>query len=371
MDQTLKQRWRLVLGRFADKNLPNNILSKSQRDQDQALEQLYKKQLEKQGLRTSGTLDDSNLQVFEWLDKTEKLFPSSVNEKIQAHAIEEFGIKQILKNKKALSRMTPSIGLLKQILSIHNEIEPSLLIEIKIIIQKVVDDLLTQLKPKFQNKFSGRLNRHQSSPQAVLANLDWKKTIERNLKNYDRENKKLMLQRVYFNSRNQKHFPWRVILCIDQSGSMMESIIFSSVIAGILTKLPIIDLKLVLFDTNVIDLSEQADNPVEVLLSVQLGGGTHICKAWEYCAQLVEQPSRTVVATVSDFYEGGSPNKLVNQASEMMGCGIKMIGMTALTADALPFFDSDMTQRLSAQGMNITSLTPDSFANWLAQTMEL
>ena len=371
MDERLNTRWRLVLGKFANKNLSQNSLNDIQQQQDQVLEQLYKKQLESRGLKTSGTLDDSKLQVINWLDKSDKLFPKSVNDKIQAHAVHEFGLKQVLKDKDALSKLTPNMALLKQLLSIRAELSDELLLEVRRIIQSVVDELLLKLKPMFKQKLQGRLNRHQSSPQPVMANLDWHKTIRKNLKHYDIETRQLMVQRVYFSARNQKFIPWRVILCIDQSGSMMDSVIYSAVIAGILAGLPTVDLKLVLFDTNVVDLSDKADDPVEVLMTSQMCGGTHIKKAWQYCQQLADQPSRTVVATVSDFEEGASPTALINQAKDMLESGIKMLGITAMTADAVPFYDSNATARLSKAGMDIASLSPDVFADWLARAMEL
>lgn len=371
MDERLNTRWRLVLGKFANKNLSHSSLSDIQQQQDKVLEQLYKKQLERRGLKTSGTLDDSKLQVINWLDKSDKLFPKSVNDKIQAHAVHEFGIKQVLKDRHALSKLTPNMALLKQLLAIRAELSNELLAEVRHIIQSVVDELLLKLKPMFNQKLRGRLNRHQNSPQPVLANLDWHKTIRKNLKHYDVETQQLMVQRVYFSARNQKFIPWRVILCIDQSGSMMDSVIYSAVIAGILAGLPTVDLKLVLFDTNVVDLSDRANDPVEVLMTSQMCGGTHIKKAWQYCFQLADQPSRTIVATVSDFEEGASPTALIAQAKDMIEGGIKMLGITAMTADAQPFYDSNATARLSKVGMDIASLSPDAFSDWLARAMEL
>ena len=371
MDKTLSSRWRLVLGKFANKKLPPETLTHVQQQQDQVLEQLYKKQLERRGMKTSGTLDDSQLQVINWLDKSNRLFPKTVSDKIQAHAINEFGLKQLLKDKKLLSSLTPNMALLKQLLAIRGELNDDLLQELKKIIHSVVDELLKQLTPKFNQTLRGRLNRHQYSPQPVMANLDWHKTIRKNLKHYDPESKQLIVQNIYFSARNQKLIPWRVILCIDQSGSMIDSIIYSAVIAGILAGLPTVELKLILFDTNVVDLSEKADDPVEVLMTSQMCGGTHIKKAWQYCTQFAQQPSKTIVATVSDFEEGGSPTALVNQAKEMINTGIKMLGITAMSADSIPFYDSHTTARLTQQGMDIASLSPDAFANWLAKAMEL
>ncbi|MGR8935748.1 MAG: VWA domain-containing protein, partial [Gammaproteobacteria bacterium] len=371
MASSLEQRWRLVLGRFANRHLCSVALSRQQCEQDQILEQLYKKQLQQRGLRTSGSLDDTQLQVVDWLNRAERLFPKTVREKIQAHALHEFGIKELLKNKDCLSALTPNMALLKQLLAVRAELSPELLQEVRRIIQSVVDELLQQLQPKFNQTFSGRLNRHQNSPQPVLANVDWAKTIRRNLKYYDPQQQRLLPQTIYFSSRSQKHLPWRVILCLDQSGSMMDSVIYSAVIAGILAKLPCVDLKLVLFDTSVVDLSAKAHDPVEVLLSSQMCGGTHIAKAWAYCRQLAEQPARTVIATVSDFEEGASPGALLQQAAQMLESGIKMLGITAMAADATPFYDSRMTAKLEQLGMEIAALSPDVFADWLAKAMEL
>lgn len=372
MDRVHKQRWRLALGRFADKQLASEsiALDSRQQQQDQVLQKLYDKQLAKRDLHSGASLEDSQPQVFEWLAQTEHLFPASVQHKIQNHAIDEFGLTTVLSNPKILEKLTPSLPLLKQLLAVHNQVDRALMTQIKTIIHTVVEQLLSELKPRFQNRFSGRLNRHQYSPQPVLANLDWHKTIRHNLKYYDLEQRQLMVQRVFFNARNQRHFPWRVILCIDQSGSMMESMIFSAVIAGILAQLPVVDLKLVLFDTNVVDMSERATEPVEVLMSIQMGGGTHIRKAWQYCQQLTEHPQRTVVVTVSDFCEGASPSALIQQADGMLATGTKMLGLTALTARAEPFYDSHMTSALAAKGMELASLSPDQFADWLARVME-
>lgn len=371
MDKQLNQRWRLVLGRFANKNLGADILNKQQNQQDKVLEQLYKKQLQRRGMSVSGSLDDSKIQVFNWLDRAAKLFPESVKEQMQHDAVNHFGLTEMLKHKEVLGQLTPNMGLLKQILQVRAQLSPELLVQVRKIIQTVVDELLAQLKPRFEQKLSGRLNRHQRSPRPVLANLDWQRTIRSNLKNFDVAQQQLMVREIYFNSRSKRHIPWRVILCIDQSGSMMDSIIYSAVIAGILTGLPSVELKLVVFDTNIIDLSDKAADPVETLLSVQMGGGTLICQAWQYCQSLAEQPGNTVVATVSDFCEGGSPSQMVAQAKDMMASGIKMLGITAMTADSVAFYDSQMTATLSNEGMEVAALSPDVFADWLAKAMEL
>lgn len=212
MDKQLSQRWRLVLGRFANKNLNVDVLDQQQQQQDKVLEQLYKKQLQRRGMSTGGTLDDSKLTVINWLDRVDKLFPKSVKEQMQHDAVNQFGLTEMLKHKQTLEHLTPNMGLLKQILRVRAELNPEMLTQVRRIIQTVVDELLARLKPRFEQKLTGRLNHHQRSPRPVLANLDWQRTIRSNLKNYDVDQQQLMVREIYFNSRSKRHIPWRVIL---------------------------------------------------------------------------------------------------------------------------------------------------------------
>jgi len=367
MDYSLKQRWRLILGRYAESL--DTSLSNEQQQQDQILEQLYQHGLKERGFQISGGLEASQPSVVQWLDNAEKLFPKSVNDTLQHQALERFGIKQLLEEPRVLKNITPSMALLKQLMRIDAHTNPKLQQQVQQIITTVVEDLLKQLRPLFNNKLNGRLNRQAHSPQKRLANLDWQTSIRKNLKHFD--GKRVLFERIYFHARQQPQLPWHVVLCIDQSGSMSSSMVYSAVIAGILKQLPCIKLSLVVFDTQVVDLTEQADDPVKVLLSTQLGGGTLIAKAWQYCEQLIETPSRTIIATVSDFCEGGPEQAMYQQAEHLINSGVSMLGMTALSPESMPFYDSNATAKLSRMKMQIASLTPDHFANWLASTMGL
>lgn len=85
---------------------------------------------------------------------------------------------------------------------------------------------------------------------------------------------------------------------------MVDSVIHSAVMAACLWQLPGIRTHLVAFDTSVVDLTADVADPVELLMKVQLGGGTNIASAVEYGRQLIEQPAKSVIILVSDFYEG-------------------------------------------------------------------
>ncbi|MEL4393713.1 VWA domain-containing protein [Shewanella algae] len=367
MDEQLKQRWRLVLGRYA--NALDTRLSSRQQQQDEVLQQLYQEGQLQRGFKVSAGLGESELAVTNWLEAAETLFPRSVNDRLQSDAVERFGLHQVLEQPQVLEKITPSMGVLKQLLKLNAHHKPAIRQQVERIIQGVVEELLRRLRPTYINNLSGRLNRQAHSPVKRLPNLDWQTSIRRNLKHFDGE--KVCFERVYFHARQQYQLPWHIVLCIDQSGSMATSLIYSAVIAGILTRLPSVKLSLVVFDTQVVDLSEQAQDPVSVLLNCQLGGGTLISQAWRYCQQLCSEPGRSVVATVSDFEEGGSMQALLAQAQGMIDSGIKMLGMTAMNHDAEPFYSTFSTDNLQRLGMEIGSLSPDNFAEWLALTMGL
>ena len=180
----------------------------------------------------------------------------------------------------------------------------------------------------------------------------------------------LLSERPLFNARVKRHLPWDVILCVDQSGSMLDSVIYSAVLAGIMASLPAVRVKLVLFDTSVVDLTHLAHDPVEVLLTVQLGGGTDIGRALRYCETLVDQPQRTVLVLISDFEEGAPPLHLLAAVKRLAESRVSLLGLAALDDAATPIYDRLMAQRLADRGMQIAALTPPHFAEWLAEVMQ-
>lgn len=234
------------------------------------------------------------------------------------------------------------------------------------IIGQVVEELRRKLESEVRMAFTGRVNRFRHGPQRLARNFDWRGTIRVNLRNYDAERRRLVIREARFFSSNMRFLPWQVILCVDQSGSMADSVIHSAVMAGILAGLPLVRVGLVVFDTSVVDLTPHVRDPVEVLMSVQLGGGTDIGQALRYCETLIENPRRAVVVLVSDFAEGGPPEVLLGTARRMAESGVKMLGLAALDSDANPTYDRAMGERLGDTGMRIAALTPRKLADWLA-----
>jgi len=367
-------RWRLVLGKYANRQMPNT-LDASQQRMSNALEKLYSREYADRGVRQGrelgpGSLDPSQLNVPKWLGEIRDLFPEDTCQKITQHALDRYGMTEIVKDPKTLENLQPSSELLASVLMLKGNMDKSVLNQVRELVRRVVEDIQRRLKHAIQQRVTGNRNRFRASHLKSAANFDAHKTIRRNLKYYDPQRKQLVVQRPYFFSRVRRHLPWEIILCVDQSGSMASSLIHSAVLAGAIAELPSMRVKLVVFDTSVVDLSDHVTDPVEVLMSVQLGGGTDIGKAMTYCRTLVREPSRTIVVLVSDFCEGADPRALRQTVRSLKSDGCHLIGLAALDETSQAWFDDQMASRLAMDGMEIAAVTPNRLADWLAEVMQ-
>ncbi len=375
--ETILARWRLVLGQYAKDQLDVGLTAEQQRIEN-ALDFLYSREYrgrgvrgeqDRSGPRTAG-LDPSQLTVPRWLSEVRALFPKETVAIIEKHALDRYGLTELVTDPEILRRLEPNFELLKMLLTFRGHLQGDVLNEARRVIRNVVEEIKQRLASEVRRAFSGRRNRFRHSNIKIARNLDWRGTIRKNLKNFNSQRKQLaIVDKVLFFSRIQRRLPWRVILCVDQSGSMAGSVIYSAVMAGILSSLPLINVNLVVFDTAVVDLSGHIDDPVEVLMNVQLGGGTNIGQAMQYCEQLVEDPHRTIVVLISDFCEGAPPAHLISICGRFREAGVKLLGLAALDENANPSFDTRMAEMLAAVGMDIAALTPKHFAEWLAKTI--
>ena len=374
--QQVLARWRLVLGHYA-KDQINPGMSVAQQRIEKALDFLYSREYRGRGVREeqdrdgprSGSLDPSQLTVPRWLSEVRELFPKETVAVIEKHALDRYGLTELVTDPEILRRLEPNFDLLKMLLTFRGHLQGEVLNEARRIIRNVVEEIKQRLAAEVRRAFSGRRNRFRRSNVKIAQNLDWRGTIRKNLKNFDARRKQIVVDQVLFFSRIQRRLPWRIILCVDQSGSMAGSVIYSAVLAGILSSLPLIDVKLVVFDTSIVDLSDRIDDPVETLMSVQLGGGTNIGQAMQYCEQLMEDPHRTIAVLISDFCEGASPAPLVASCRRFREAGAKLLGLAALDENANPSYDIHMAEILAEAGMDIAALTPKHFAEWLAKTI--
>jgi Mg-chelatase subunit ChlD len=372
---TTLARWRLVLGKYAKERIPAGMSAEQMRMED-ALDFLYSREYCGRGVRDEdtgkspeGSLDRSQLNVPRWLSEVRELFPKETVAIIEKHALDRYGLTELVTDPEILRRLEPNVELLKMLLTFRGHLKGEVLNEARRVIRVVVDEIKQRLETEIRQAFSGRSNRFRHSNVKVAQNLDWRGTIRRNLKNYSTARKQMVIDNVLFFSRIQRRLPWRVILCVDQSGSMAGSVIYSAVMAGILAGLPLINVNIVVFDTSVVDLTSHVEDPVELLMSVQLGGGTNIGQAMRYCEQLMEDPHRTILALVSDFCEGGDPSRMIASCQRFREAGAKLLGLAALDENANPSYDRRMAEALAAEGMDVAALTPKHFAEWLAKTI--
>ena len=378
-DEQVK-RWRLILGQYADEHLnSNNNLGIYDKQIDQALDYLYQHEYRSRGLlmedknqssSKSGGKESSVYNTVNWLRQSRKLFPKSTFERMQNQAIERYHLEGILNDPNAVKELQPNFNSVRLLMSLRGKLSSSVQDEVKALIKKVVDEILQKIQTNFINAMTGKKNRFRRSLIKNNQNFDWRATIKANLKHFDHDKQRIIIEKAIFNSRAARQLPWDIILCVDQSGSMDSSIFYSAVCASIITQLPAVRLHLLVFDTQVVDLTHLASDPVEILMTVQLGGGTNIGYALNYAEQKIINPSRTVMVVVSDFCEGVNLTNLYTTVARLNANRVKMLGLAALDYLATPVYDLQVAQELTNRGMEIAALTPEHFATWLAEVMK-
>lgn len=371
-------RWRLVLGEPAEQELGG--LGGDAARMDSALEWLYGRdpeagEREERRSGGQGSSGDrrggdgpSSLSVPDWISEIQKLFPKETIERLERDAVLKYRIEEVVTSPEVLQRVEPSTALLEAVLRTKHLMNPEVLALARQLVEKVVRQLLEKLAREVRPAFSGTVDRRRRSPLKIARNLDFRRTLHDNLKRWDPKARRLLLDEPYFFARTKRHVErWQVILLVDQSGSMVTSVIHSAVTAACLWGLPGIKTHLVAFDTEVVDLTEDVTDPVELLMKVQLGGGTDIQKAVAYAADLVEAPRRSIVVIISDFFEGASPELLVRRVAALAAQGTKVLGLAALDEQASPSFDRELARRLVDAGAEVGAMTPGELAGWIAE----
>ena len=372
------RRWRMVLGRYAESALPR---SPGDAGLDDTLAYLYDREYTGRGHLLGGAgpgapggsgrgggLGPSALRAVDWLDGARRLFPDSTIERLESDALTRYGLTGLLADPGSVDSIRTSPGLGAALLRIKGTIPPALADGLRALIARIVSDIVERLRRPMTTALTGARRRHARSPRASARNFDWRRTIAANLGNTDPATGRMLVEDVRFMSRQRRrNVAWDVIILVDQSASMASSLLHSAVMASIMAALPGISVRLILFDTTVVDVSHLADDPVEVLMTCQLGGGTDIANAVGYAASRVAQPTRTVLTLISDFEEGGSVSALVARVRDLAGSGVTMLGLASLTDDGAPWFDRAVADRLAGVGMRVAAMSPDRFADWLAE----
>ncbi|MCN9241510.1 VWA domain-containing protein [Streptomyces sp. RY43-2] len=305
----------------------------------------------------------------DWLDGIHRLFPKETVERLERDAVEQYEIHEIVTDPDVLARVEPNQTLLRAVLRTKHLMNPHVLALARRIVETVVRQLLERLRPEVRRAFTGSRSRRPSR-LPLARDFDFKSTVRANLAHYQPAERRILIQRPHFHSRTRRHLEqWQLVLLVDQSGSMVGSVIHSAVTAACLWNLPGLKTHLIAFDNEVVDLTSDVTDPVDLLMKVQLGGGTDIARAVDYGAGLVENPRRAIVAVISDFYEGGDPYRLVRTVRGLVEQGSTVLCLAALDEEADPVYDRDLAGRLARVGAQVGAMTPGRLAEFVAEKL--
>jgi hypothetical protein len=365
-DELRRIRWRLILGADSQSCLGCG-LSDQDAACDRALSFLYDREYSRDRNTRDADLSASNLSVPDWINQVHELFPKRTIERLERDALERYKIDEIVTNPAVLARATPNPSLLKAVLRTKHLMNQEVLGMARQLVRRVIQDLIERLAVPLRQPFLGTRQRRPSSLK-IAKNFDWRTTIRRNLKHYDTASRRMVIASPHFVSRVRRLVDrWQIIVVVDQSGSMVGSVIHAAVTAAIFFGIPAIRTHLVLFDTAVVDVTPDCTDPVETLMKVQLGGGTDIGQALQYAAGLVDNPRRTIVVLITDFCEGAPVHRLYSVTRQLVESGVTLLGLAALDEEADPAYDRGVAGTMVNLGAQIAAMTPGELANWVAQ----
>jgi hypothetical protein len=370
------RRWRLVLGKPAAEGMCGTgegqagggsgagglePLNPDDIRMDNVLEALY------DSTRSAG-LGPSCPNVNRWLGDIRQYFKKSVVQVMQRDALERLNLRQLLFEPESLEAIEPDVHLVGTLISLANVIPKKAKETARQVVLKVVDDLERKLRNPLTSAIRGALSKSSRTSRPRMNEIDWDRTIRKNLHNYLPDRKTIIAERPVGFARRRSSLR-DIVLCIDQSGSMATSVVYSSIFAAVMASLRAVSTRMVVFDTNVVDLTEKLSDPVEVLFGTQLGGGTDINRAVGYCQQLITRPTQTIFVLISDLIEGGVSEQLLRRTATLVGSGVTMVCLLALSDDGAPCYDDRLAAQMTALGAPAFACTPDLFPDLMAATI--
>ncbi|MEV0383786.1 VWA domain-containing protein [Nonomuraea sp. NPDC050643] len=359
------RRWRLVLGGGAADGTGCGLEGMDAR-MDAALGAVYD-----QGVGREGGLGASAPRVARWLGDIRTYFPSTVVQVMQQDAIERLNLTRLLLEPEMLEAVEPDVHLVGTLLALNKVMPDQARESARALVRKVVEELERRLVQKTRAAVTGALDRSARThrPKRV-SDIDWDRTIRVNLKNYLPDKNTVVPSRLVGYARRQRSVQREVVLCIDQSGSMAASVVYSSVFGAVLASMRSLKTSLVVFDTAVVDLTDQLHDPVELLFGTQLGGGTDINRAIAYSQGLITRPADSIFILISDLYEGGVRQEMLRRVAAMKEAGVQVIVLLALSDEGAPFYDHENAAALAALGVPAFACTPDAFPDLMAAAIE-
>lgn len=366
------RRWRLVLGGGSD-GTGATTLSRDDSRIDAALGALYdvgEQRTRGSGSRRIGGLARSAPVVARWLGDIRRYFPVPVVQVLQRDAVERLDLTQLLLEPELIDELEPDVHLVGILVELNRLLPDATRATARLVIAAVLDKLHEQLAERTRSAVAGALSRAARTARPRTSDIDWNRTIRANLANWLPEQRTIVPERLVGFGRHSPSMRRDVIIALDQSGSMTDSVVHASLFACVLARMPALRTSLIAFDTAVVDLSDLLDDPVDVLFGVQLGGGTDIANALGACQRLVTRPHETVLLLISDLFEGGDAGLMRSRVAMLVRAGVTVVVLLALSDEGTPASDQHHAAELAALGAHVTACTPAEFPDLLGAVLE-
>jgi len=363
------RRWRLLLGAAADEPLGTGAvpgLGREDRAVDAALSGLY----DGDGSRRAAGLGRSSPRVARWLGDIRGYFPSNVVQVLQRDAVDRLGLGELLLEPELLSSVQPDVHLVATLVALGRVLPERTRETARTVVRTVVDEIEHRLADRTRSAVTGALDRAARTHRPRPGDIDWNRTVAANLRHYQPEHRTVVPERLVGHARRSRVVAKDVVVAVDQSASMAESVVHAAVLTAVLAGIRTLHTSLVLFDTAVVDLTDRLEDPVEVLFGCQLGGGTDIEAAVGYCATLVSRPADTVLFLVTDLYEGGDAGTLLRRLARLRADGVTVVVLLALSDAGAPAHDHELATEVGGLGIPAFACTPDAFPDLLAVAIE-
>lgn len=316
-----------------------------------------------------GDLGQSAPDVARWLGDIRQYFPEEVVQIMQRDALRRMKPRDLINYPELLAEVEPDASLAATLLSLRKVMPAQTQETARQVVARVVADLIKRLDFPLRQSVSGSLNRAARSHRPRrLQEIDWGRTIRANLKHYQPELKTVIPEKLVGYARRRATLR-DVILLVDTSGSMATSVVYAGIAAAVLASIPSLSTRLVMFDTAVVDLTDQLDDPVEMLFGVRLGGGTNIDRALSYGRSAITRPADTVVILITDLFEGGSKEGVVRQVGALIEDGVTFITLLALNDQGAPRYNAVLAEQLAELGAPGFACTPEQFPELMARAL--
>jgi hypothetical protein len=353
-----QRRWRLVLGEPAEAEfapLDENAVA-----MDRSLGLLYE-------LTTSRGLARGGPHLHRWLVDIDRLFPTSVAARLRQDAWQRLKLDTLLADPAWVESVEPDAQLLASLLALKSVAKTGQIENIRTLIERYVLNMTRRLRLPIENgcRISGHL-----PPVGRKRNrrVDWSRTILKNLRHFQPAKRKLLVERITYQSTTPRCLG-SCFVCVDQSASMAPSLIHAGIIGSILSRLPVLDFRLLAFDTRVVDLTSELSDPVALLLGLQLGGGTDLSGVLQYCTSEITRASKSVIFLVSDFRDGGRSPDWLARLAQLMARGVRIVCFVSLDFQSEPTYDATEAQQIAALGIPVLACTPDRIGEWIAAAL--